>query len=38
MLFLPQLVPRTAEEVFKEGTEEAHVAALEKELEAKVLC
>ena len=36
MLFLPKLVPRTAEELLKETTEESLVEALEKEVEAKV--
>jgi hypothetical protein len=36
MVFLPSLVPRTNDEFFKEGSEEAQIAALEKELEAKV--
>ncbi|KXZ47401.1 hypothetical protein GPECTOR_35g839 [Gonium pectorale] len=35
MLHLPQLAPRSNEEVFKEGNEEAQIAAQEKELEAK---
>lgn len=37
MFFLPELAPQaTSNEVFKEGSEEAQVAALEKDLEAKV--
>lgn len=36
MIILPGLAPLTNEEVFKEGSEEALIAALEKELEDKV--
>lgn len=38
MFHLPKLVPRTAEELLRETTEEGLVEALEKQLEAKASC
>ncbi|PNH05210.1 hypothetical protein TSOC_008566 [Tetrabaena socialis] len=35
MIFLPPLVPRHEEVVLKEGSEDAQITALERELEAK---